>query len=118
MRHTFLWIGKREQASGQVWPGIAGKIKYDRLRAAFDPDFATHNSFYAIVNLTPHDTVMNPKSHSRMMGNLLPYDNISVVNPISIYGLLFVLTKQRKFVHFYTKPAGLVSMRYRYRLPP
>ena len=63
VRNAFLRVGKGQQASGQIGPGIAFEFENDRLRAPFNPNFAPNNSFNAIINLTADDTVMNAKSH-------------------------------------------------------
>ena len=63
----FLSVGKREQAAGQVRPGVPAEFEHERLDAPLQPHLAPDDSFDAIVNLAAHNAVMNPKSHAVML---------------------------------------------------
>jgi hypothetical protein len=65
VRNAFLRIAKGQQTSGKIGPRIAFEFEKDGLRTPFDPNFATNNSFDAIINFPADDTVMNAKSHRR-----------------------------------------------------
>ena len=64
VRNALERIGEREQATGEVGPGVALEFEHHRLGAALDPDFAAHDALDAIVNLAAHHAVMNPKGHA------------------------------------------------------
>lgn len=62
--NAFERIDEREQATGQVEPGIALEFERHGFGAAFDPDIAAHDALDAIVNLAAHHVGVNPKGHS------------------------------------------------------
>src|SRR6266498_4145082 len=64
MRKPLLPVGKREQATGEIRPGVALEFKDHRFGAALDPDVAAHDSFDAVVDLTAHYAVMDSKGHA------------------------------------------------------
>ena len=64
MRNAFERIAERQQTAREVGTSVAFQFEDDRRDPAFDPDFSTDNSPFAIVDLTSDDTVMNSKSHS------------------------------------------------------
>ena len=64
MRKPLLRIGEREQATGEIRPGVALEFEYHRFGSALDPDLAAHDSLHAVVDLTAHHAVMNSKGHA------------------------------------------------------
>jgi hypothetical protein len=68
IRDGRLPIVERKQATGKVGPGIAFQFEHHRFWAAFEPDFAAHNSFHAIVNVAADHAVVNAKSHAANSG--------------------------------------------------
>ncbi len=67
MRDELLRVGKSEQATGKIRPGIALQFENDRFGAALDPDFAAHVSLHAVINFAARHAVMNAKSHVQIM---------------------------------------------------
>ncbi len=67
MRHEFQRVGERQQAAGEVRPGVAFQFQHDRFIAPREPEFPTDNSLGAIVDFTADDAVMNPERHSRII---------------------------------------------------
>ena len=67
MRGALQRVSEREQAAGEIRPGVALEFEHYRLGSALDPDPATHNPFHAVVNLAAYHAVVNAKSHASTM---------------------------------------------------
>ena len=78
MWDALLRIGEREQASGEVRPGVAFEFEHHRLGPALDPNVAAHDSLHTVVHLTAHRALMDPKSHAGIVPRAPADDNTNV----------------------------------------
>jgi hypothetical protein len=63
MGEALTGIREGEEAAGEIRMGIALEIERERLGQAFEPDFAAHDSFGAVIELAAHYAVVNSKCH-------------------------------------------------------
>jgi hypothetical protein len=71
-------VREGEPAAGKIRPGVSLKFERYRIGSAFHPNFAADHAFHAIVDLSAHDTIMNPKRHAEIMRQMDNRDNIFV----------------------------------------
>ncbi len=59
MAFQFEGVGKFQQAAREIRPGIAFQIENDWLLASLYPDFAAHDSLFAVINLATQHAIMS-----------------------------------------------------------